>query len=107
VAGAPLTVVGDWDDVRAAVIVGTDGCETVILDSTRGPTEQVFRIQTIMDGHGTVTARRDPGGGSEAIPITFTCTILPFGDPEREQCILDGTAQRLRDLKGVDYRPLR
>jgi hypothetical protein len=113
--GLRLVVRGDWDDVDTSVAVGVSRGEAAVLSSTADaehPGRKLYTLLSILDERGTLTARRLPEDGNTALPgpgdaIEFTCRFAPFRNPERERTILVQTRRRLRDLAGVDYRPIR
>jgi hypothetical protein len=101
-------VVGDWNDVHAAVMVAVGQNETAIVTWSSSDTEKVFQLRTVRDQDGRLIARRDPSlGAIDPGPIHLSCSIGRFGNAPLERSIIRATARRLEDLKGVEFRPLR
>lgn len=110
---APATsfrVTADWDDLEAGAVTAAAKTESVVLGSDQpSPGEVVFEIGSIRDEPVELRARRvgppdTPGG---PVDIELTCYYGPFGDARQQQRFLDALAQRLGDLRGVDYRKVR
>ncbi len=107
-------MVGDWDDVYAAALVGTEQADCAIVRVLES-TEKTWKaeIKSVRDEHGTLTAFRCHGrctGTPEQLAdanITLVCSLGVFGNAETEQDILVKTTRRLRDLHGVEFAPIR
>jgi hypothetical protein len=104
--------VGDWNDVNASAQTAMSKNEAAILTWNQTPTEQVFEFKTIRDERGRLVARRDdpaPELGRDAgpIPIRLSCTVGLFGNSSVERSILRAAKQRLEQLSGVDWAPIR
>jgi hypothetical protein len=97
------SVTGDWDDVEAAVIVGAAKAEVAILwPPTVEPDRQVYELLGVAGEPGRLEASLAEDGS-----IVLTCSIGRFGNPAAESRLVRAVAQRLRDLHGRDYAPLR
>ena len=101
-----VTVTGDWNDVEASVLAAMDieGIETAVLTQDATPREFTFKLITVLDQPGVLTASRDTDG-RDLIPIRWTCSIGEFRDAAKERQILDAATARMKALAGVDYRP--
>jgi len=104
-ATSTVNVAGDWNDVAAALEVAIRDQGFAVLSETRGELAHEFELLTIRDEPGSITARRDTTDSASS--ITLTCRIGAVGDPRREQPLLAAMTKRLKDLAGVDYRPVR
>lgn len=106
-----MTIRADWNDVDAAVEIAITRAEMAILRRTAEPADQPeqirFELLTMMDERGVLTVTRDAGAGDAMIPIHLEARVGHFGDPAREQVLLRAMADRLEQLAGVDYAPLR
>lgn len=99
-------MVADWADVEAAVLVGASAAEMAVLGDEAGEGERAFRLLTIRDESAELRARTAAPESERPVPIELSARVGHFGDPERERVLLEAVARRLRDLAGVDYRPL-
>jgi hypothetical protein len=105
---------GDWDDLDAAVEVAASKVEMSVLSSTDPSSNpRVFRLVTVTDEPGRLTVRRSPPtrppGASPPAPELFQveASVGRFGDPQREQALIDAFRRRLEALAGVDFAPLK
>lgn len=109
-------LVGDWNDVTAAVDAGLSAAEVSILpittglsvaDSTDlGPNCRVFRFESIINTTGTMAIARQPGSGPESAQIVLRASFEGEDGPARTTRLLDGVARRFSQLRGVDSAPL-
>jgi hypothetical protein len=110
--GLRLRVRGDWDDVDAAVAVGVSRGEAATLSSIQGEGRREYRLLSIDDEPGVLIAQlvvgeQNRAGAAAGVQIDLTCRIGRYQDEARERIILEQTQQRLKNLAGVDYRPIR
>jgi len=98
-SGTTVTVIGDWDDVSAAAIVGVDAIHATIEASRVTDETARFRLRLVDGSPGVLEVTRD---GDELIA---DASLGRFGDPEAEQRLLDAFTRRLEQLHGVDYAP--
>lgn len=99
------TVVADWNDLEAAVLVAASRTETSLVDWRQDAARAEFELASIRDEPVMVTARRQAPG--DPSPVDLTCWFGPFGDAGRQARFLKEIARRLEDLRGVDYRKVR
>ncbi|MCL4740687.1 MAG: hypothetical protein KJZ54_00630 [Phycisphaerales bacterium] len=103
----PAVVVGDWDDVEAAVRVGLSRHELTFarregrLDSAR----LVYVVHGVRDERGTLTVERvgDPGEGQ--VEITISCRLDPATGEARARAVERDVARRIERLRGEVARP--
>jgi hypothetical protein len=101
-----IQVIGDWNDVEASLYAVLGKEELAILNADKGIAEQKFEMLRVTDETAWLIARRNPADGDNMIPIRLTAWVGYFGNVERQDRLLQGVAQRLHDLAGVDYRPI-
>lgn len=104
-----IVVKGDWDDVGAALAVGSGKLYLSIIDARQIDENEIeYDFVDVIDQPGFFTARRNPGPESPKPEyIELGASIGRFGDEERERELLDAVARRLKDLAGVDVAPVR
>lgn len=122
------SVVADWDDVEAAVMVGVPRCDTAVERRRRvldpavvvdaGATvppmyaaddyvRYEYDVVTIRGLSGLLVVERGvPATGEGPIPINLMCRIGPSGSPEFEACVVDSVSRRLVQLRGVRWAPV-
>lgn len=104
-------MLADWSDVPAAAIIAAEAIESVIVEPApetgRDDLRAEFRLQTLSGARGTLTASRALTGPGEGVEITLTASIGPFGDPAMESALLGAMSNRLNQLRGVEYAPVR
>lgn len=98
---------GDWDDIDAAVLAGTNRTEWVVSrwwwsdDSTRN-----YDLRNAHGTSGSVRIRRASDGGGAAA-LELTASIGPFGDAAAERELIAAIDRRLQQLRGVDAAEIR
>lgn len=104
-----IVVKGDWNDVGAALAVGSGKLYLAITDARQIDENEVeYDFVDVIDQPGFFTARRNPGPDSpEPEYIELGASIGRFGDETRERELLEAVAKRLGDLAGVDVAPIR
>lgn len=105
--GSARVVVGDWDDVDAAVDLACSVSQTAIVSRTIEGAERRYELLVLGDEPGWVVARqieRDQAGADE---ITLRACLGAYGEPAWEEQFLDATQRRLRELHGRDAAPIR
>lgn len=99
------TMVGDADDLDAAVEVGAGQAECVIVSMANGadgqPTSRRYELKHVSGR--TVKLEMDAHGPT----VKATCSVQPLGDAKLERRILDRVRVRLEDLKGREWAPIR
>lgn len=106
---APVVVVGDWDDVEAAVSAGASQAEMAVVVLTR-PTETSidFELVTITDEPATLKVRLDPESAAKGkASIALEARVGRFGDRAWEERLIGRVGRRLGELHGVDVAPIR
>lgn len=109
-----IVVIGDWNDVDAAVDVAATRAELAPLSDhtlrhTDGTREKRFVLLAADDARAVLRARQATPGAGEAGPgpIEFEAMISPRRDVAREKRLLSAAASRMRDLAGREWAPLR
>ena len=94
---------GDWDDIDAAVDVGMSAAELARVDASTSPDglTRTYELRTITDEPAWLVARRQEGGR-----VGLGARVGRFGDPQREEKLIRGVAERLKTLYGVDWAPV-
>ncbi len=95
---------GDWDDIDAAVDVGMSAAEVARVDARTSPDgrTRTYELRTSTDEPAWLIARREEDGR-----VGLGARVGRFGDPEREQKLVRGVAERLKSLHGVDWAPVK
>jgi hypothetical protein len=101
--GQEVTVKGDWNDVTASVYAAIRDQEVALLSEKRTADRVTYELLTARDEPVRLVATRTADQDS----ITLRSRFGHFGDPARERRFTERIASRLRDLAGVDYRPIR
>jgi len=115
--GSKATAIADWNDVDAAVSVAS-GKLSFSLESSETPDESTrrYRLLTVNDEPVDLEIVRGIGGAASASgssksfgPTTMTiqCRVGRFGDERKEEQFINAIRQRLGDLTGVDFAPIR
>lgn len=125
VSPAVRTVAGDWDDIDAALKASFARCrvatlerEDVVDDEAFDPADppsvgiplKAIRLEVLTMTGKTGTVLIDRGELAEdgrSHLITITSRIGPTGDAATEACLNDSIADRLGQLRGRLYAPLR
>lgn len=98
----------DWDDVDAAVYVAASKVEMAILERQDvGPDTAIYSLMTVRDEPVTLRIERKPPPSAGGGGVAMTCIVGRFGDRAREEALMGGVGQRLEDLHGKDYAPVR
>ena len=104
--GHSVTVRADWDDLDSAVLVGVGAAETAVLEWPEvSDNPRVYRLTTIHDEPGALTASGSPGPGPSEVRLE--ARLGRFGDAERERLLLGAIRRRLLQLAGVGAAPIR
>lgn len=106
-AGTTLSAIGDWNDVRAAVLAAASRHELAILNQHEHPDRMSCELISILDEQIMFNALRDPAQDDWPGPISLMCRIGESGDGEREREFLESVAHRLEQLAGRDATPVR
>lgn len=118
-AGVPaeeggVLVNGDWDDVDAAVEAAVSKVQMTVVssDDGEGSGPWVYQLVTITDEPARLVVRRPPGSaaparvrGTETLQIE--ASVGRFGNPRQERALIAALRERLGDLAGVDFAPIR
>lgn len=103
-----MIVVGDWDDVPAAVELGVGRGEAAVLSSDLGDERSAFEILTIDEEPGELTFRRLDGGIEIEAFVGLGVEGLPtVRRRNREAVLLRAVSTRLEELAGVDVAPTK
>lgn len=104
---------GDWNDLDAAITSGAKAAELAILERNYSQSpggERHFSATFLASDDRTFTLEasetsrsKDPATPSR---ISLTTRGVPSRDLEREERLLEGTAERLKDLAGKDWAPI-
>lgn len=111
---------GDWDDVDNAVAVAAAKTEMAVVDqSTDENGDRVYELLTIADEPARIRVRRlglnaDPPSArgrvtTKSTPdrIQVSAAVGRMGNPGVEKRLIGHIKDRLSDLAGVDYAPVR
>ncbi len=104
-----IVVKGDWNDVGAALAVGSGSLYLALTDARLNDEVEVqYEFVDVIDQPGFFTARRNPGP-IPPVPeyLELGASIGRFGDEKREREFLAAIARRLGDLAGADAAPIR
>ncbi len=95
---------GDWDDIDAAVDAGMSAAEVARVDASTSPDgrTRTYELRASTDEPAWLVARREEDGR-----VGLGARVGRFGDPEREQKLVRGVAERLKTLHGVDWAPVQ
>lgn len=99
-------MLGDPDDLDAAVEVGAAQAECVIVTMTSAPDVQPA-LRRYELKHITGRTVKLELNAAEPPTVRATCSVLPLGDAKLERLILDRVRIRLEDLKGREWAPIR
>lgn len=101
-------VIGDWDDVDAAVRTALRRCQMVqegrhAYRAIEGGEIVVieYELLTVRGDSGRLRVRRGDDGSLE-----LSCRVGVLGSDEAERCVIEHLESRLSALHGVDYSPL-
>lgn len=110
-SGRTTTMLGDADDLDAAVEVGAGQAECVIVSVSNVVTSDTSAVS------GVVVRRfelKHISGQTAVLDLSTTepkinarCTVFPLGNSTLEELILDRVRVRLSDLKGKEFAPIR
>jgi len=99
-------VVGDWDDVDAAVRSAVTDVEMVVLRRVELAADQ--RRYELLGVRSTPAwvrlSRLGPAAGGGA-RIEIRAEVDRFGEPARARRLREAIARRLRELRGVEVAP--
>ncbi len=114
---------GDWDDVDNAVFIAAGKGEMAIEQSVQeSPDARVYYLLTATDEPARVSVRRIGARRSEArepcsligLPASsgaeqfqVEAAVGRFGNPTVERALIESIRERIHDLAGVDYAPVR
>jgi hypothetical protein len=103
---------GEWQDLYPSALVSVDVIEAAVLGHETGKDEdgrdwERVRVVTIDDEKGELFAERLTSTEDGAGPIRLTARIGLFGNPEREERLVRAVADRLRELKGREWAPIK
>lgn len=101
----------DWDDIDAAADLAAQRTELAVLHITdptgRGCTKRI-ELLGVRGEPGVLTiSRPEPCEETQSQPLTVEVRIGRFGDPEREASFIKVFRDRLEQLHGRDYAPIR
>ena len=103
----PTVVPGDWHDVDASVHVGASEVEMAIIGREElDPDAVLYTLVTVRDQPVSLRVER-PRAAAHPDEMRMTCVVGRFGNAAAEQALIARVRQRLRDLSGKDYAPIR
>jgi hypothetical protein len=115
--GTKVTAIADWNDVDAAVSAASGKLSYALETSeTLDDSTKRYRLLTVTDEPVDLEIIRGIGGSASAsgsskrygpTSMTIQCRVGRFGDERKEQEFVGAIRQRLGDLTGVDFAPLR
>lgn len=110
--GERVVAAGDWDDADAAVQVAASRLEMAVVSTTvkalGSGEEKLYVLRTA--GDEPVTLRLTRKGAAASGPgqvIEIEAKVGRFGDADRERRLARRVRDRLADLRGKDFAPLR
>ncbi|MBY0311202.1 MAG: hypothetical protein K2W85_03945 [Phycisphaerales bacterium] len=109
-SGRTTTMLGDADDLDAAVEVGAGQAECVIVSASDviDDTSAVLRARVRRFELKHISGQTAVLDLSTTEPkINARCTVFPLGNAKLEELILDRVRVRLSDLKGKEFAPIR
>ncbi len=102
-------MIGDWNDVDAAVRTAMRRCQIALEGRTEyrreegGPVTVVdYALRTVRGDSGRLRVRRLDAEGE----LEVTCRVGAFGSSGAESCVVEAVESRLRKLRGRDFSPL-
>lgn len=106
---AERTVLADWDDAEAAARVGLRQVGVADLRVDRpAPGKLVYHVLTASDQPGTLTLERLASPeAADPVEVRIDAAIGRFGEDALEHELVRRVAERLEDLRGVEYAPVR
>lgn len=111
--GSSAWVSADWNDLEAAVIVGTGSIRAVVTGwSADGPRRRRFEFKHFEGQTGWLSAERGddpPSDEADAEPPVTIALVARFGrfsDSAMEDRLLRATIRRLTQLRGVEFAPI-
>lgn len=115
--GTKVTAIADWNDVDAAVSVAS-GKVSYSMETSETPDDSTkrYRLLTVTDEPVDLEIVRGIGGSASAsgsgksfgpTSMTIQCRVGRFGDARKEEQFVNAIRQRLGDLTGVDFAPVR
>lgn len=98
---------GDWHDIDAAVLAGTNQNEWVVSRWWwSNPNTRNYDLRNPHGVSGSVRIRQTDGeGGSSSLELT--ASIGPFGDAAAERRLIAAIDRRLQQLRGVDAAEIK
>ncbi|MCW5777017.1 MAG: hypothetical protein KIS87_11310 [Phycisphaeraceae bacterium] len=104
----PAVVVGDWDDVEAAVRVALSRHELTFArrEGRLSDPVLVYIVHGVRDERGTLRVERSGDPGAGAVEITVACRLDPATGAARARAVERDVARRIEQLRGEVARPL-
>jgi hypothetical protein len=103
-----VDVVGDWDDVSAALAVGLGKLNLAVVDGTFDQNQLSYTLVDVLDRPAQIRVTKlDPAPGVPEGTIRISAFFTRYRDKERERLLVAAVAQRLAELRGVDIAPVR
>lgn len=103
-------VVGDWDDLNAALAIGLGKLSLAVVDAGE-PSDRVITLSLVdvLDRPARLAVERVHGGTGDLAPATIriSAAFLRARDQERERLLVAAIAQRFGELRGVAVAPVR
>ena len=98
-----ITLIGDWNDIDAAMQAGMAESETAVLARSESNGVVVFEFLSIHDERGKLIATRLEKG-TEGVEITVHAEA-PDSRAKTPQRLVHAFARRLSELRGVEAAP--
>lgn len=103
-----VDVVGDWDDVSAALAIGLGKLNLAVVDATATDTLVAYTLVDVLDRPAELRVLKlDPAPGIPTNTLRISASFTRYRDKERERLLVAAVAQRLAELHGVDIAPAR
>ena len=103
-------VLGDWDDIDAAVIVAARETEMAVERQAAGRDENRwtrFYLRTSTDEPVELTMTRLERGPRGLENIEARAKVGRFENAKREAQLIEAVRRRVKDLAGVEHAPVR
>ncbi|HRQ73753.1 MAG TPA: hypothetical protein PLU35_12060 [Phycisphaerales bacterium] len=103
----PAVVVGDWDDVEAAVRVALSRHELTFArrEGRLSDPVLVYIVHGVRDERGTLRVERSGDPGAGAVEITVACRLDHATGQARARAVERDVARRIEQLRGEVARP--
>lgn len=107
---ATLEIYAEWRHIEPSMQIAVRRAEMAITDRQTAPATKRFELQSVRDESGwlVVTPLVDePFPHDEPIPMRVETSIGLFGNPSAERRLLRALTDRLDQLRGREWAPVR